>query len=109
MRCSVLIVWVDFSFGGEEGESNESRYDEVVVLDGWFGVFWFECALIGDFGEVNFSDVESIRCVSENRAFGESPVKNVVELSGKGVVLFQKHFYSLIIISLSLSIFIFLS
>lgn len=42
MRCSVLIVGVDFGFGSENGESNNTRYDEVVVLDGRFGVFRFE-------------------------------------------------------------------
>lgn len=98
MRCSFLIVWVDFSFGGEKGESNKSGYDEVVVLDGWLGVFGFEWALIWDFREVDLGDVESVSYVSVRSTF-ECAVDKVVELSGNGVVLFQKHSYSLIIIS----------
>jgi len=98
MRCSFLIVWVDFSFGGEKGESNKSGYDEVVVLDGWLGVFGFEWALIWDFREVDLGDVESVGYVSVRSTF-ECAVNEIVELSGNGVVLFQKHSYSLIIIS----------
>lgn len=77
MRCSVLIVGVDFSFSGENGESNNTRYDEVVVLDGRFGVFRFEWALIWDFGEVYLGDVESVFKVSVSRAF-ESTVDDIV-------------------------------
>ncbi len=98
MRCSFLIVWVDFSFSGEKGESNKPRYDEVIVLDGWLGVFGFEWALIWDFGEINFSDVKSVGYVSE-RSTLEWAVNEIVELSGNCVVLFEKHSYSLIIIS----------
>lgn len=98
MRCSFLIIWVDFSFSGEKGESNKSGYDEVIVLDGWLGVFGFEWALIWNFGEINFSDVKSVGYVSE-RSTLEWAVNEIVELSGYCVVLFEKHSYSLIIIS----------
>lgn len=86
-----VIVRVDFSLGGNNSKSNNSRHDKVVVFDWWFGVFWFEWALIGYFGEVDLSDVESVGGVFESWAFGEGIVPDVVELSGEGVVLLQKH------------------
>lgn len=43
---SVLIVGVDLGFGGDEGQSDQTGDDQVVVLDGWLGVLGFECVLI---------------------------------------------------------------
>lgn len=90
-RESVLIVGVDFGFGGDEGQSDKTRDDQIVVLDGGFGVFGFEWALIGHFREVYLADVESVWNVSVSGVLSHSVVHHVVKTSCQGVVLFQKH------------------
>lgn len=74
---SVLIVGVDLGFGGDEGQSDQTGDDQVVVLDGWLGVLGFECVLIWDFGEVHFADVESVRQVFPSSAL-EGAVDHVI-------------------------------
>lgn len=54
------VVGVDLGFGGIQGDSNKSRDNDPIVLDGGLSVFGFEGVLVGDFGEVDFADVETV-------------------------------------------------
>ncbi len=92
MWVSVAIVGVNFGFGGEEGESNQSGDDDVVILDGGLGVLGFEGVDVWDFGDVDSGDIVAVWYVPEGRIVSNSTVYQVKELSRECVVLLEEHY-----------------
>lgn len=103
MGLESVVVRVDFGFGGIEGESNKTRNNDPIVLDRGLGVLWFVGVLVGDFGEVDFGDVEAVGNVLESSVVSDSAVYHVVALAGDRVVLLKEHRLSYLIIIISIN------